>query len=159
MKTLLVATLIFATNLLVAQTSVIGVKSHHGDRAEIPNAADNFGEMAPMPVLDSIVKLNGECVIQVGEDNGWGMPFRDTVCDHWYYKDVNFDADKIKEYHGGKVQMIGFDDDSGSVESKKSPFFRKRTSTQSSKWLALIIVLSAFGTYLASPKLLSRFKS
>ncbi|GAB5424442.1 MAG: hypothetical protein Crog4KO_15890 [Crocinitomicaceae bacterium] len=159
MKTLLVAAFFIAANTLFAQTSVIAVKSHHGNDAEISQSVDKFGELAPVPVIDRLVKINDKCVVQIGEDNGWGMPFRDTVCDHWYYRDVNFDADKIREYHGGKIKMVGFDDDSGSVQTKKSPFFNKRSSKQSSKWLALFLVLAGLGAYLISPKILTRFKS
>jgi hypothetical protein len=159
MKTLLVLLLLLGGFSINAQTSVIGVKSHHGAVAEIPNAPDKFGEMSPVPIYDTVIKINNKCVIQIGVDNGWGVAFRDTVCDHWYYQNVNFDVKKVQEYHGRHVKLVGFDDDESNIQQKENPAFNIHTNKFSSKWLFLFIVLAGLGVYVARLGITNNSKS
>lgn len=161
MKTLLVLLLLLGGFSINAQTSVIGVKSHHGAVAELPKATDKFGEMDfnRTPICDTIVKINNTCVIQIGQNNGWGMPFRDTVCDHEYYRLINFDAEEIKKFHGGNVKLIGFDDDGSNIQQKDNPALYMHTNKLSSKWLFLILVLTGLGVYVVRPGSTTNSKS
>ena len=155
MKTLLLTAFLCITSALLSQTSVISLKSHHGKATDITKTVDRFGEIAPTPIFDTLIKINNDCVIQIGNDNGWGIAFRDTVCHHWYYKEVNYDAKKIKQFHGNNIELIGFENNENGTQSQKSPYFKKRTKKQSAKWLFLIIALTALGTYIIRPRFTS----
>lgn len=156
MKTLWILAFILISVASSAQTSVISIKSHHGNMSGLPDAEDKFGEIMPVPVYDSLIRISGECVVQIGEDNGFGQAFRDTVCGHWYYHQVDYDKKKIRDYHGGNVTMIDFDKDHSDQKKEvkeQNPFFRKRQKKQSGKWLFLTLVLIGLGTYIARPAL------
>lgn len=152
MKTLLTFFLLCGSFGILAQTSVIGLKSRHGNLADLPKSTDAFGEFIPAPIYDSLVKINNSCVIQIGKDNGMGVPFRDTVCEHWYYERVGYDFQKIQEYHGDNVTLIGFNDDNGVKQNKDGHFSKKRHQKQSSKWIFVFFVLSGFGVFFVRPK-------
>ena len=130
-----------------SQTSVIAVKSHSGDLSEIPNSTDHFGMVAPRPVYDTLIKLEGTCVIQIGSREYSGR-FRDTICDHWYYKQHNFSEKKIQEFHGDHVVLINFQKDSSIDTGNDSPSFRS-TRRNSSELIFLLLVLIGLGSYVA----------
>lgn len=148
MKTLLATLILLSVFPVMAQTSVIGLKSHHGNMNDLAASTDHFGEIMPVPIYDTIVKINENCVIQIGEDNGFGMAFRDTVCGHWYYNSVNYDVEKVQEYHGNQVKLIGFNEDGSSIQIKNNQFFRKRSQKQSMEWMLALVLLSGLGIYI-----------
>jgi len=153
MKTILATLLLIGATTTLAQTSVIAVKSHHGDLSEIPESTDHFGEFRPMPVYDTIVKINNGCVIQIGKDNGFGMPFKDTVCDHWYYEKVRYDIDKVQEYHGKDVILVGFSKEESNLRIKNNPFFGGMRKSGFPLWALIPITLIGLGLYIFKPKL------
>ncbi|GAB5418306.1 MAG: hypothetical protein Crog4KO_15900 [Crocinitomicaceae bacterium] len=155
MKTILFSFALLCGFALNAQTSVVGLKSHHGDIAELPESEDKFGMVMPSPVYDTLIRISGDCVIQLGSRafsyRDKGVRFRDTVCEHWYYQKVDFDEKLIQEYHGGNVTMIGFES-TENYRKKQSPYFRKRSVKQSSKELFILLVLIGLGVFLIQPK-------
>lgn len=154
MKTVLFCLTLILGFTLNAQTSVITLKSHHGEISELPLTEDKFGIVMPSPVYDTLIRLSDDCVIQIGSQamsyQGDGVRFRDTICEHWYYQKVAFDEEAVQEFHGGKVTLIGFEKTADSQE-KDSPFFKKRSVKQSSKELFFILVLIGLGTFLLKP--------
>ncbi len=155
MKTLLFSFALFCGFILNAQTSIVSLKSHHGEIAELPNSEDKFGIVMPSPVYDTLIRMSGDCVVQIGSRaysyGDDGIRFRDTVCEHWYYQQVNFDEKAIQEYHGGDVTMIGFEA-TDNYRKKNSPYFNKRSVKQSSKELFILLVLIGLGVFLIQPK-------
>lgn len=153
MKRILATLLLFGATTTLAQTSVIAVKSHHGDLIQIPESTDHFGEMAPMPVYDTIIKLTNNCVIQIGENNGYGMNFRDTVCGHWYYEKVKYDVDKVQEYHGKDVILVGFNNEESNIKIEDNPFFKRIKKGGFPVWILIPIILAGLSIYIFKPKL------
>lgn len=162
MKFITALLLCFGAFALEAQTSVISLKSQHGNSIDLRTMEDKFGLMIPPPTYDTLIRISGDCVIQIGTDYNRdlsnGKRFRDTICDHWYYQEVEFDKKTIQRYHGNSVVLIGFEKTT-NYRNENSPFFKKRTTKQSSKWLVVILLLTGFGAYLIHPKLFFKSES
>lgn len=139
------------STLSFSQTSVIAVKSHSGNLDEIPNSTDHFGMVPSVPTYDTLIKLYGTCVVQIGSNNYSGR-FRDTVCDHWYYKQHNFTVKKIQEFHGQDIVLINFPEDNTKDTRNDSPYSRS-IRRNSSELLFIMLVLIGLGSYIALPKL------
>lgn len=150
MKTLLIGSLLSLTFAAFGQTTVISIKSRQGDLAEIPSSTDKFGEFVPTPIYDTIIKIDDHCVIQIGT-NGWQtVRFRDTICNHWYYEQNHYDLEKVQEYHGDNVVLIGFEDDHSELPPKYRPF-RHKPNRLSIGWIMVLLGLAGLGTYIGYP--------
>lgn len=153
---------LFSLTTLSAQTSVIGLKSHHGNMAELQHSPDQFGVVPPQKKIDTIARIDSNCVIQIGTKTDWGRSnsrqFHDTVCEHWYYQQVNYDIEKIQEHHGKSVVLIGFEDTfeiEKTNEADEATESRKRKKPKKQKrprWLFFPLILIAFGTKIPQSK-------
>lgn len=149
MKTQILFLFFFMSYLSFGQTSVISIKSRSGDLAEIPDSPDKYGAVAPRRVYDTLIKIEGNCVVQIGH-GGWAEArFQDTVCEHWYYEQNNYDPEKINEYHGSDVVLIGFDERS-EIDMRYRPF-RRKSNKLSMKWLIILLGIAGLGTYVGLP--------
>lgn len=148
MKTILSILLISVSLSTSAQTSVISVKSHQGNLNSIVDANDHFGAFEAPRVYDTIIKIDGQCVVQLGWQNSENFRFRDTVCDHWYYQQSNYSEKKIQEYHGKKTVLIGFTKETNSSNQQDRPF-GNRTQKQSLPFIFILLVLAGLSAYIA----------
>lgn len=131
-----------------AQTSVISTKSRSGKSYEIANAPDRYGVIEPRVQIDTLIKINDHCVVQLGQHRYRGH-VRDTVCDHWYYEQHNYRESSIEEFHGKNVVLIGFKEPAG-FDDHGSPIYR-RSRRNSTELLIIFLILSAISTYIFKP--------
>lgn len=160
---------LFVAVLGFAQTSVISVKSRSGNSHQILSAKDKFGQY-PVPQnlrlpndpqlqhgqalrndnLNKIVKIGDHCVDLIYK-NDHGDPIHDTVCDFWYYEDHNYNPRSMREFHGEKVILIGFDSPAPRTGMRITTTTRSvRSSTEI---LFIVIVLLALGSFIVLPGL------
>jgi hypothetical protein len=155
MKAFLLALSVYVVLPSFGQTAVIDVKSRHANLKEIPHAIDQFGVVAPIPHYDTLIRIDATCIIQIGSKQQYSgldqQRFRDTICDHWYYKQVQFDPEKIREYHGQNVVMIGFENDQSQRSHETRPFQNRTTHRQSLPWLFIAILLGTLSVYIWNP--------
>lgn len=157
MKTIL-ATLIILCGLPVfGQTSVIRLKSHHGDVKELSASEDKFGIPAPDRTIDTIERINETCIVHYVQELHWGATgayyYKDTVCNHWQYSELNYDTKKIQKLYNNEITFIGFDKDGSSLKSKSNPYFKKRKRSKV-RWLLIPLILIGLGAYIFQPQLI-----
>lgn len=156
MKTLLGALLLLIGMSATAQTSVIHLKSHHGDSDGLETSEDKFGIPAPDRFIDTIERINETCVIHYVREVHWGgsdpMYYRDTVCNHWKYQEAQYDPKKIQKMYDDKVTLIGFDKDGSRFESKGKPFYKSKKKS-SNTWIILLLTSIGLGAYIFQPRL------
>lgn len=161
---------LFVTFFGFSQTSVISVKSHAGSAKEIAFAHDKFGEL-PYPLnqpklmppennsfereldfrnLEVIIKIDAHCVDRIFK-NDHGDPIHDTVCGYWYYEEHNYNPRSLREFHGEKIILIGFD--GPGPRTGMHPNRMGRSTRSSSEILFITLVLIALGSFIALPRL------
>ena len=155
----ILTTLLFLCGLSVfAQTSVIRLKSHHGEIKDLELSEDKFGIPPPQQWIDTIERISETCVIHYVREQIWGdedlIRYRDTVCNYSSYREVNYDPKKIQELYSNKVTLIGFDKDRSRIESKNNPFYRKSNRNSGPFWLLLPMLFIGLGVYIFQPQLL-----
>ncbi len=163
--TLFTALLLGSTTF--AQTSVISTKSHNATLKDLTNAEDNFGEreMNYPPVqlqqtsppnfttavqFEVLTKIDEHCVIRKGKAAD-GQTYVDTICNFWYYEEHNYNKQSMRDYHGENVQLIGFPENSSSLNGNDAPF-SGRTSRFGASWAYFLLVLGALGGFVFFPK-------
>jgi len=153
MKTILAALIISCGLPVFAQTSVIRLKSHHGDVKELSSSEDKFGIPAPDRTVDTIERINETCVIHyVKEQQFYYYYYKDTICNHWQYQEVNYDPKKIQKLYNQEVTLIGFEKDGSSLDSQDNKHFKKRKKSKV-RWLLIPFILIGLGTYIFQPQL------
>lgn len=151
MKTIFFVLALFFTLTSFAQTSVISVKSHQGNLNSLPTAADHFGAIEKPRIYETIIKIDAHCVVQIGWQNSESNQFRDTVCNHWYYEQHHYSEEKVKEFHGKKTVLIGFEKKTNSINQQDRPF-GGRTQRQSGTFLFIVLTLLGLGTFISLPR-------
>ncbi|MCR9172700.1 MAG: hypothetical protein NXI10_09425 [bacterium] len=156
MRTLLFVLLLLGGLSVTAQTSVIRLKSHHGNLEDLHLSEDKFGIPPPQRWVDTIERISETCVIHYVREQNWGSldsyRYKDTVCNNWKYEEVDYDPKKIEESYPYEVTLIGFDKDGSRFESKENPYFRKRKRS-SFYWLLLPLAFMGLGAYIVQPRL------
>jgi len=141
----------FITFLLLSiisygQTAVISNKSHAGDLAQINKEPDNFGEMAPRPVYDTIMLVGEDCVVEIG--TRWGNSrFHDTICNHWSLEQRGYTLKSAMQFYGSNPQFIGFKDS----DSNDQDYWHNGGSNQNNLIGFFVLILLSFGAYLITP--------
>ncbi len=150
MKTVLASLIILCGLPVFAQTSVIRLKSHHGALQELPDSEDKFGIPAPDRNIDTIERINENCVIHYVQEIHWGGEpvwyYRDTVCNHWQYEEVKYNPEKIQKLYDNEITLIGFENDGSSTQSKSNPYFKKRKKKEQDTMAAYPINFIRFGS-------------
>ncbi|XOV69015.1 MAG: hypothetical protein ACFHU9_07470 [Fluviicola sp.] len=156
MKTLLAALIIFCGLPVFAQTSVIRLKSHHGDMEDLHLSQDKFGIPPPQRWIDTIERINETCVVHYIREQDWGMEgetyFKDTVCDHWHYQQTGYDPKEIEKSYGYEIIFIGFDKEGSDRKAKSNPFFNRQKKSNI-RWLLLPLLILGLGAYIFQPRL------
>lgn len=156
MKTILATLIILCGLPIFAQTSVIRLKSHHGNVKDLSLSEDKFGIPAPDRSIDTIERINETCVIHYVKEQDWGSTnafyFKDTICNHWQYNDVNYEPKKIQKLYDHEVTLIGFEKEGSSLKSTSNSYFKKRKKSKV-RWLLLPLILIGLGTYIFQPQL------
>lgn len=136
------------------QTAVISLKSHGGDIQLVNSEADNFGMVEPAPEYDTVMLIEGNCIVTIGQRWG-GFRFQDTICDHWSLEQSGYTLKSAKAHYGNKPKYIGFkrskqkDDD----DSLEQDYWNNGRSNQNSLFGLFGLVLISFMAYLITPVL------
>jgi len=147
MKVISLFALLLFTSVSYGQTAVISNKSHAGDIAEINKESDNFGEMADIPNYDTVMLIDGNCIVEIG--TRWGsMKFQDTICEHWAFEQQGYTLKAAQNRYGSSTEFIGFEDSDDNNDQDR--FFGGGVNHNSTFGLFGLVLLS-FIAYLITP--------
>jgi hypothetical protein len=143
MKHLLACLLLFGASYGFSQTAVISSKNHSGDLSFLLEENDNFGDIEPPRSIDSVVKIDKSCIVEIG--TRWGdVHYHDTICEHWALEQRGYTETVVKDLYGNKVEVIGFGEISKGTSVKPGGgrrFWNRRQSKNGfSLWIAAILL-------------------
>lgn len=155
--------ILLVSSSIIAQTSVISTKSHSAPTKDLLGARDGFGEremyypptqMRPVIIssimeVETIRKIDDHCVIITGKRNA--IQQADTVCNHWYYEQHNYNKQSMLDYHGSSVILIGFPENAPIINKNDAPF-SGRSSRFSLNWMFALLVVGSLGGFVLFPK-------
>lgn len=146
MRSISLITFLLLSTISYCQTAVISTKSHSGDIANVVEEADNFGEMAPQPIYDTVIFVGESCIVEIGTK--WGnRRFHDTICNHWAFDQKGYTLNAARSYYGMQPAFIGFKEPD---DNDQDGWNRGRTNQNSLIGLFGLIMLS-YLAYLITP--------
>lgn len=148
MRSISLFTFLLLSIVSYSQTAVISNKSHSGKITEVLKEVDNFGEMAPRTIYDTIMLVNENCIIEIGTK--WGSQrFHDTVCDHWAFENKGYTLNAATQYYGMRPIFIGFK----VLDSNDQDYWNNGRSNQNSLIGLFGLIMLSYLAYLITPVL------